>query len=545
MYLVVRFFYLISIFALLGCKLDDNRLDGQLGFPSEKALSIEKTEFESNMANIYRQSEVIFTVTTRDQFGDTHYNPTTSISLSVSGETNSDIISSIVDNKNGTYTMTFFSDKASSPISVSVAVNDISLPHLRLNLGTAISRIAYTGNSLPSALPTNRMYDETSSGWELTGNCDVEQGDVKIFSPDLVPKDSTTNCNEEGGGTFSFHINYDTISPYFSRTAGVLHLYARQQHQVPIHTWLYKTQSSYPVIYVLSVTDLQNMTIDDPNVFYIQMNDLNFVGTNNLTPIGTGGGFQGIFDGNGNTISGIDIALAGSQKGIFSQTENAQISNTSIINLTVNASSFDVGGLIGKAINTNLYHIDINSAYVIGNDSVGGIIGDGTSSNCFLCQFTGSVSGIGSVGGVFGRSFGGFVSHSVSSGSVSGSGSYTGGIVGRGNANSSIEYCSSSSSVSSTGNYVGGLSGRYDRIYLSSFTGTVSGSENVGGLQGLPYFPISGSFSSGDITISTTVAGGPIQSTNFIVSIGTPLANYFLSSAMCSNCNYFDNGISK
>ncbi|MGN0106816.1 MAG: hypothetical protein ACI4A5_03855, partial [Hominilimicola sp.] len=94
------------------------------------------------------------------------------------------------------------------------------------------------------------------------------------------------------------------------------------------------------------------------------------------TPIGTGStkSFQGNFNGDNHTISGVYVDTTSSYVGLFGCTYNAGISNVGVIN-----------------------------SYIKGGSRVGGFVGYGNSSTYTNCYATGDVSGSGSrVGGFVG-----------------------------------------------------------------------------------------------------------------------------------------------
>lgn len=81
----------------------------------------------------------------------------------------------------------------------------------------------------------------------------------------------------------------------------------------------------------------------------------------NITPIGTSSNvFSATFDGNNNTISGLNISVAGNNVGLF-----GYISGATIKNLTVNGSvkgSSNVGGVVGYALNSTIENVTNNAS---------------------------------------------------------------------------------------------------------------------------------------------------------------------------------------
>ena len=81
----------------------------------------------------------------------------------------------------------------------------------------------------------------------------------------------------------------------------------------------------------------------------------------NITPIGTSSNvFSATFDGNYNTLSDLDISVAGNNVGLF-----GYISGATIKNLTVNGSvkgSSNVGGVVGYALNSTIENVTNNAS---------------------------------------------------------------------------------------------------------------------------------------------------------------------------------------
>ena len=134
--------------------------------------------------------------------------------------------------------------------------------------------------------------------------------------------------------------------------------------------------------------------------------------------------FQGNFDGNGHTITG----------------------------LFINDTSLYYVGLFGIVNHSEIMNLGIVNANITGNTYVGGVIGNnaGIVENCYV---TGTVSGSSSVGGVVGFNNSGIVENCYSTCTING-GSTVGGVVGFCNT-STLMNCYSAGSVS--GSSVGGV----------------------------------------------------------------------------------------
>ena len=206
--------------------------------------------------------------------------------------------------------------------------------------------------------------------------------------------------------------------------------------------------------------------------------------------------FQGHYDGDGHTVSGIYTQPGSSTtynyQGLFgyvrgtSSTNRAEISNVGVINSNIQGYQY-VGGIAGYAHYTNITNC-YNTGSVAGSgESVGGVVGRNYSSSTVSNSYnTGTVTGSGSyVGGVVGYNYYSIVTNSYNIGSVTGV-SVVGGVVG---------YSGSSSTVSNSYN-----------------TGTVTGSSSVGGVVGRNYSSstVTNSYNIGSVTGSSGYVGGVV-----------------------------------
>ena len=231
--------------------------------------------------------------------------------------------------------------------------------------------------------------------------------------------------------------------------------------------------------------------------------------------------FQGHYDGDGHTVSGIYTQPGSSTtynyQGLFgyvrgtSSTNRAEISNIGVINSNIQGYQY-VGGIVGYSYYANItncyntssvsgsslyvggvvgrnYSATVSNSYntgeVTGSDYVGGVVGYNASSTVINnCYNTGSVTGSSSVGGVVGYNAS-LTGNSYNTGSVTGSGSYVGGVVGY-NYYSIVTNSYNIGSVTGV-SVVGGVvgySGSSSTVSNSYNTGTVTGSSYVGGVVG-------------------------------------------------------------
>ena len=237
----------------------------------------------------------------------------------------------------------------------------------------------------------------------------------------------------------------------------------------------------------------------------IQMlNDIDFengVNKDNFSkkfiPIGNSStnSFQGTFDGNDKTITGLYINQTTDNAGLFGYVSNAEdVSNAEIKNLTMQnckvvSTGEYVGNFVGCANNSSISNCSAEDTEVSGASDgyyVGGIVGScngGTITNCYN---TGSVSGYYRFGGIVGYAGGTTITNCYNTGSVSGS-ECVGGIVGEVSGTTTITNCYNEGSVSGGGNGVGGIVGYvYGTTTITNCynTGSVSGANTVGGIVG-------------------------------------------------------------
>ncbi|MDD6276051.1 MAG: dockerin type I domain-containing protein [Clostridia bacterium] len=197
---------------------------------------------------------------------------------------------------------------------------------------------------------------------------------------------------------------------------------------------------------------------------------------NQWTPIGTESvPFEGTFDGQGHTVSGLYINTTGNYVGLFG----------SVVNPVVNT---DENGSI--VVETRISNIKVTESYIKANQNVGGIAGYLKNAGIENCSFSGVIDGdYNSVGGVVGWAYAdSIVNECKSEGTVSGN-QRTGGIVGFASGNAVVQRCYSTAAVSGSSN-VGGLVGTLSGSDLngSFFKGAVSASDRVGGLVGYSAF---------------------------------------------------------
>jgi len=260
---------------------------------------------------------------------------------------------------------------------------------------------------------------------------------------------------------------------------------------------------------ICSWTQLNNVRNDLAANYILNNNltssDTDYLGIgSNWTPIGNceptycvyyGGDviFSGNFNGNGKTISDLNINLPSSRGvGLFGYS-SGNIENIGLINVSVIGYS-DVGGLVG--FNQGI----VNNSYTSGNvnenggSTAGGLVGTQYASTAQIINSHSNVSVTGSIGllgGLVGLQTGGTIYNSYAAGPVSG-GSYVGGLVGghlifaNGLYSGGWIYNSYATGNVTGNTYAGGLIGWHDSgIIENSYSiGNVIGNSDVGGLAG-------------------------------------------------------------
>ena len=161
------------------------------------------------------------------------------------------------------------------------------------------------------------------------------------------------------------------------------------------------------------------------------------------TPVGSDStnAFEGIFDGNGYTISGLYIEKTTAGTGLFGNVKGT-VKNVSVKDTYISGKT-SVGTIVGYALyGSVIENCSAESVITADNTSVGGIVGylyGGTVSNC--CS-SGSVTAKNYAGGIVGFAYISSVSNSYSLCSTSCSGTNKGGVAGNA-SNSTFTACCS------------------------------------------------------------------------------------------------------
>lgn len=202
-------------------------------------------------------------------------------------------------------------------------------------------------------------------------------------------------------------------------------------------------------------------------------------------------------------------------------TNTGDVQNLQFNQITIEAEGMSYVGMIGKATQGNIENIEIKDIKVKGKDYVGGFIGNISLSvgDASINNITGdnvTVEGTGNcVGGIMGYQSGSSLivtNLTIENSNITGKGNYTGGIVGQnaatskylkvnntnitgnsytggivgiGNASYAEIY---SSTINAMGSYIGGITGLYDSSYVVVNDVTINApslnSERIGGISG-------------------------------------------------------------
>lgn len=179
---------------------------------------------------------------------------------------------------------------------------------------------------------------------------------------------------------------------------------------------------------------------------------------------GNGYRFEGTFDGQMHTISGIIVDTNKAPNGLFGCiTSTATIKNFSLINSFFSCSGINLGSIVGIAKAGNLESVYSNAVVKSSAANVGGMVGQSSLVGFTMnnCCFDGSVT-------------------------YTGTGQYVGGLIGMASDDTEISNCLNSGDISVTASSnpkVGGLVGATDvnEIYIrnSLNTGTINVQEGA------------------------------------------------------------------
>lgn len=113
--------------------------------------------------------------------------------------------------------------------------------------------------------------------------------------------------------------------------------------------------------------------------------------------------FSGHIDGNGRTISNLDVtATAGQPAGFVNVAREARLDDLALANITV-VGTEHVGAVVGECDRSQVHGVVVTSAAVRGEVAVGGIVGEAMECQLFDASLTGEVEGtVEAIGGIVG-----------------------------------------------------------------------------------------------------------------------------------------------
>ena len=219
----------------------------------------------------------------------------------------------------------------------------------------------------------------------------------------------------------------------------------------------------YTANQLAGLAQLVNNGASFKNKTITQADDIDLFDYQNWTPIGTKSNpFQGIFDGDGHTVTG----------------------------LSVTTSEWISVGLFGNVEGATVRHLGVEDAVIVGIMNAGGVVGELFSGSVINCYSTGSVhggyDGTGGVGGVIGLVRNSNVTSCFSTAIANGE-ENVGGVIGKLYDSRNLTKCYSTGRVNGS-KKVGGVVGWVHnncKVTTCYFTGSVSGVTRVGGVAGL------------------------------------------------------------
>jgi hypothetical protein len=190
--------------------------------------------------------------------------------------------------------------------------------------------------------------------------------------------------------------------------------------------------------------------------------------------------FDGVFDGNGHTISNMHIeGEHGYDAGLFAQLSGL-VKDLGLTDVVVSGSP--CGAIAGLNLHGTILRCRV-TGQVSGAEDVGGFVGSNWDGSLMECDAQVQVNGGSEVGGMVGGGPGGTLLRCKVQGDINGD-NIVGGLVGRQSGNSIIE-CRVTGIVTGSNN-VGGLIGDFHEtlVWRSSANCEVTAEQTAGGLVG-------------------------------------------------------------
>ncbi|MDO4546051.1 MAG: hypothetical protein Q4C25_07830 [Bacillota bacterium] len=206
--------------------------------------------------------------------------------------------------------------------------------------------------------------------------------------------------------------------------------------------------------------------------------------TREWTPIGSGtvSYFAGIFDGNGHTISGLNIDALTGNTGFFGYV-TGEVRDLNIAG-KIKSGDSNSGGIAGQTTASSRIINCSADVEISARDKTGGIVGYNDNGRVEGCRNFGDISGTIKVGGVVGENWGGIISECSNEGVVKSSdrgvATYgTGGIAGRSVASTAeVSQSFNRGEINSVTEATGGIVG-----YTNARNSTVTDCYNLGDIH--------------------------------------------------------------
>ena len=201
-------------------------------------------------------------------------------------------------------------------------------------------------------------------------------------------------------------------------------------------------------------------------------------------------GYDGVFDGNGKTITGLTIEYGtATYAGLFATLgENGKVKNLTLKNANITAATYT--GAVAGMNNGTIENCSVSGTVESSSNNAGGITGYnyGTITGCSV---SGNVSANSQAGGIAGYLVTGDITDCHSSATVKGN-YLVGGVAGYMSDNTTLTACFSTGSVTATGSgdaEAGGVVGRVTKdatVTACYATGNVTATQgsNAGGVAG-------------------------------------------------------------
>ncbi len=192
--------------------------------------------------------------------------------------------------------------------------------------------------------------------------------------------------------------------------------------------------------------------------------------------------FAGVFDGNGHTISGLDVHYSYRCSGLFGYLPG-EVRELNVMGKNISYDS-NSGGIAGVLADTGKIIDCTSDVEVKGLDKCGGIVGNIEGGTVEDCVNTGSISGTYKIGGIAGENWGGSILKSGNKGNIKstrrGVATYgTGGVAGRSvSSDAEIIECYNTGSIDSNTEATGGIVG-----YMNAVGSAIEDCYNTGNIK--------------------------------------------------------------